>query len=77
MNVNDKLFVGEVRPSQLLYTYGIGSIVDLPSLSVIVMGLDDWPQNTAVLSEPRLLNAVQFHLHSVEELRVCSIFGVS
>jgi hypothetical protein len=67
--MNDKLFVGEVRPSQLMYTYGIGSIVDLPSLSVIVMGLDDWPQNTPVLSEPRLLNAVRFHLHSVEELR--------
>jgi hypothetical protein len=67
---NDKLFVGEVRPSQLMYTYGIGSIVDLPSLSVIVMGLDDWPQNTPLLSEPRLLNAVQFHLHTVEELRV-------
>lgn len=65
---NDKLFVGEVRPSQLMYTYGIGSIVDLPSLSVIVMGLDDWPQNTPVLSEPRLLEAVRYHLHSVEEL---------
>ncbi|MGV2433602.1 MAG UNVERIFIED_CONTAM: hypothetical protein LVT10_00805 [Anaerolineae bacterium] len=37
---NNKLFVGEVRPSQFMYTYGIGSIVDLPSLSVIVMGLE-------------------------------------
>ncbi|MFZ4829029.1 MAG: DrmB family protein [Phototrophicaceae bacterium] len=67
---NNKLFVGEVRPSQLMYTYGIGSIVDLPSLSVIVMGLDDWPQNTPLLSEPRLLNAVRFHLPTVEELHV-------
>jgi hypothetical protein len=67
--MSERLFVGEVRPSQLMYTYGVGSIVDLPSLSVIVMGLDDWPGNTPVLSEPRLLNAVRHHLHSVTELR--------
>ena len=35
--------VGEVRPSQLMYAYGIGAIVDLPKLSVIVTGLEDWP----------------------------------
>lgn len=66
--MNDRLFVGEVRPSQLMYTYGVGSIVDLPSLSVIVMGLDDWPRNTNILSEPRLLSAVRHHLPTVEEL---------
>ena len=31
--------VGELRPSQVLTTFGIGSIVDLPNLSVMVMGL--------------------------------------
>jgi hypothetical protein len=67
--MTNRMFVGEVRPSQLMYTYGVGAIVDLPNLSVIVMGLDDWPANTAVLSEDRLLNAVRFHRHSVEELR--------
>ena len=35
--------VGELRPSQVLTTFGIGSLVDLPNLSVMVMGLDDWP----------------------------------
>ena len=35
--------VGEVRPSQTLTTYGVGSLVDLPNLSVLVMGLDYWP----------------------------------
>ena len=35
--------VGELRPSQLLHTFGIGSIVDLPHLSVLVTGLEDWP----------------------------------
>jgi hypothetical protein len=67
--MSERFFVGEVRPSQLMYTYGVGSIVDLPGLSVIVMGLDDWPRHTGVLSEPRLLNAVRHHLSTVEELR--------
>src|SRR5437660_1197420 len=35
--------VGELRPSQALTTFGIGSIIDLPNLSVMVMGLDDCP----------------------------------
>ncbi|MCK6685312.1 MAG: DUF1998 domain-containing protein [Thermoanaerobaculia bacterium] len=51
---------GELRPSQILTTFGIGSLVDLPNLSVIVMGLDDWPvaQSTEI-SEERLLSNVQ------------------
>ena len=38
--------VGELRPSQALTTFGIGSIIDLPNLSVMVMGLEDWPTPT-------------------------------
>ena len=34
--------VGSVRPSAMLYTQGIGSTVDLPHLSVMPHGLDDW-----------------------------------
>jgi hypothetical protein len=40
---SDKRKVGDIRPSQLLYTYGVGAMVELPNLSVMVMGLDDWP----------------------------------
>lgn len=67
----ERLNVGEVRPSQMMYTYGIGSIVDLPNLSVIVMGLDDWPRDTAIVTEPRLLNAIRYHasLQDVQEMR--------
>ena len=36
------LRVGELRPNQLLHTYGVGALADLPNLSVIVAGLDDW-----------------------------------
>lgn len=51
---------GELRPSQILTTFGVGSLVDLPNLSVIVMGLDDWPvaQSTEI-GEERLLSNVQ------------------
>ena len=61
-NERDKRKVGDIRPSQLLLTYGIGSIVDLPRLSVMVMGLEDWPQgfsNMREVVEERLLNAVR------------------
>lgn len=55
--------VGEVRPSQTLTTYGVGSLVDLPNLSVIVMGLDDWPisHSTEVAEERLLLSAQSLH----------------
>lgn len=52
--------VGEVRPSQTLTTYGVGSLVDLPNMSVIVMGLDDWPSShSSEIAEERLLRSAQ------------------
>ena len=52
--------VGEVRPSQLLWTYGPGALVDLPNLSVITMGLDEWnPDQCPPVDEARLLAAVR------------------
>src|SRR5947209_15849582 len=61
---SDKRKVGEIRPSQLLYNYGVDSVVELPNLSVMVMGLDDWPieQGVTEIGEPRLLKAVQAEL---------------
>lgn len=51
-----RTIVGEVRPSQALTTYGIGSLVDLPRISALVMGLEDWQQNLSdEINEPRLL----------------------
>jgi hypothetical protein len=55
-----KYAVGEVRPSQLLLTYGVGSIIDLPHISTLVMGLDDWDTTHALeINEERLLHAIQ------------------
>jgi hypothetical protein len=52
--------VGELRPSQALTTFGIGAIIDLPHLSVMVMGLEDWPlKDTVEIGEQRLLASVK------------------
>ncbi|MHB9068761.1 MAG: DrmB family protein [Sedimentisphaerales bacterium] len=52
--------VGQVRPSQLLWTYGPGALIDLPNLSVITMGLDRWDENCCTpVDEARLLAAVR------------------
>jgi hypothetical protein len=55
-----KYKVGELRPSQILFTYGMGAIIDLPHISTMVMGLDDWETSySQEIGEPRLLQAVQ------------------
>ncbi len=67
--------VGSVRPSHLMFTTGVGAIVDLPNFSVLVRGLDDWNHSAVPdwepIAEPRLLAAVRRLLNdkSVKELR--------
>lgn len=54
--------VGSARPNSLLYSGGVGAVTDLPHLSVIVKGLDDWDYRDATeteLTEPRLLARVR------------------
>ena len=52
--------LGELRPSQLIFTFGVGSLVDLPNMSALVMGLDDWDTRyCAEIQEDRLVAAVQ------------------
>ena len=64
--------VGQVRPSQLLWTYGPGALIDLPNLSVITMGLDRWDiDRCPPVEEARLLAAVRRVLGSqVTHLRI-------
>ena len=51
--------VGELRPSQILFSYGVGALIDLPYLSVMVMGLDDWDTRYLKdIGEERLLAAL-------------------
>lgn len=64
--------IGEIRPSQLVHTFGVGATVELPGLTALILGLDDWPKGyTQVLTEERLLNAVrrEHGLEAVSELR--------
>lgn len=68
----EKILVGEVRPSQLLWSYGPGAIIDLPRLSVITLGIDRWEQDQCQpIAEARLLAAVRKRLGpQVEALRM-------
>jgi hypothetical protein len=69
---NEKTPVGSVRPSQLLWTYGPGALIDLPNVSVITSGIDVWEKDRCQpLIENRLLAAVQKVLGpQVESLRM-------
>lgn len=52
--------VGEVRPSQVLWAYGPGALIDLPNLSVVTMGIDRWNTDRCPpVEEARLLAAVR------------------
>jgi hypothetical protein len=52
--------IGDVRPSQVITTFGPGSIVDLQTLSVIVAGIDRWPiDEDLAIHEPRLQRALR------------------
>ena len=68
---HDDCRVGSIRPSQLLWTYGPGAMIDLPNFSVMTMGLDYWKKlECLVIQEPRLLAYIrQIGLHKVQDLR--------
>jgi hypothetical protein len=54
--------VGELRPNQFLFNYGVGALVDLPKFAVLVKGLEEWPISplyTRALQEERLIAAIQ------------------
>ncbi len=70
--MSDKTPVGDVRPSQLLWTYGPGALIDLPSLSVLTLGTHLWDKDRcSPIAEARLLAAVRKELGSqVESLRM-------
>ena len=45
---------GRLRKTQLITTFGNGSIVDMPDYSVIMAGANYWKDNSPVLHEPNL-----------------------
>ncbi|GAA2138815.1 DUF1998 domain-containing protein [Glycomyces algeriensis] len=68
--------VGSARPSHLMFTGGIGGIVDLPNFAALVGGLDDWEpfyrnSDVRIVHEKRLLELTRKRLsQSVRELRL-------
>jgi hypothetical protein len=45
---------GQIRLSQVVSTFGPGSMVDLPKHSVLIAGLDFWVKRGPTIDEPRL-----------------------
>jgi hypothetical protein len=55
--------LGELRPTQLIQSFGVGAMIDLPHFSVMLLGLEDWPvAYSNPIVEERLLRAVQARL---------------
>ncbi|GAB3732815.1 DrmB family protein [Nocardiopsis nanhaiensis] len=74
-DTNYRRRVGAVRPSHLMFTSGVGALVDLPNFAVLVRGVDEWNYTNAHgwerIDEPRLLQAVRENKRNrkVSELR--------
>ena len=46
---------GRMRPSQIVSQFGPGALIDLPTLSMVVTGIEDWDtSNARRVGEPRL-----------------------
>jgi hypothetical protein len=57
--------LGELRPSQLNFTFGVGALVDFPNMFAIVLGLDDWDTRCcSEIAEDRLVTAIRRRLGS-------------
>lgn len=50
---------GQVRHSQVVTTFGPGSLLDLPTQSVIVGGLEHWAGVSEEVHEPRLVEKLK------------------
>ena len=75
-NSKQAIVAGDVRPSQIIWTYGPGAVIDLQRTSVIAMGLQDWGTmrqwelSHETVNEPRLLEQVRKFMPYVKELRL-------
>ncbi|MBN1170618.1 MAG: DUF1998 domain-containing protein [Micromonosporaceae bacterium] len=75
MNEAYRRRVGTARPSHLMFTGGVGGLIDLPNFTVLVRGVDDWSYQAVPswqpIHEPRLLAAVRdvYRQPGVVELR--------
>jgi Domain of unknown function (DUF1998) len=68
MTTQHRRRVGSVRPSHLMFTGGVGALIDLPNFTVLVRGIDDWNYDNLPdwqpISESRLIEAVRALLNA-------------
>lgn len=64
MSQQNRYKIGELRPSQLMHSFGVGSVVDFPNISGMVMGLEEWDTRNLKeqITEERLLGAIRERL---------------
>lgn len=48
---NEKVYVGDIRKTQIITTFGVGSIVDFKDDTVVIASTDDWDYNTSNVDE--------------------------
>ena len=60
---------GQIRQSQIITTFGPGSMVELPNYSVLIAGLDEWSQGGEEIHEVRLVEKLK-PLLDVQTLRL-------
>ncbi|MGN0575146.1 MAG: DrmB family protein [Ruminococcus sp.] len=48
---NEKISVGDIRKTQMITTFGVGSIVDFKDDTVIIASIDDWDHNPNDIEE--------------------------
>ena len=56
---NEKYFTGSIRKTQLITTYGVGSIVDFKDDTVIIASTDSWdyaPNNPEEVESRKIYN---------------------
>ncbi|MFJ6783511.1 DrmB family protein [Streptomyces yangpuensis] len=73
MSTNYFRRVGTARASHLMYTAGVGALIDLPNFSVLVKGLESWSHQGLpghVIDEPRLRTAVNRSLQLYGAARI-------
>jgi hypothetical protein len=62
---------GQARRSQVVMTFGPGSLLDLPRHSVLIGGLEDWSGVNEEIHEPRLVEKLK-RLLNLPALRLFS-----
>src|ERR1700722_5784199 len=62
---------GQIRLSQVVSTFGPGSMVDLPKHSVLIAGLDFWVKRGPTIDEPRLAETAA-RLLQVSTVELCT-----